>query len=385
MRILIVNRHFGNDHVPTGRMARDLAASLTGLGHDVIVLTSKSSYATTCGEVAALNDRKLCDIYTLGERNRLLSWIMFLVQACVRIPFIHWERCLLLTDPPFLGVLSILLHPFCRRRKKIFWWIMDLYPEILVSGGRMSEQGRFYKMLRLLNDMTIRCIDGIILLGACQLDRMWAYRGWKDENYIIVPPWDERPINRVEREENRFIEKYRLRGKKIALYAGNLGEGHTYQPLLEASKELAKAERGDWVFVFVVRGAKKERLIKDALDMLPIMVLDYQPLDWTADLLWSAHVHLITMNRAFKGLVVPSKLYGVLKTEAPVLFIGPQGADTAREITRIKAGMVLEETCVGAEVVKALDKLYALSDEILSDRLALDTTGPEQIANFITK
>jgi glycosyltransferase involved in cell wall biosynthesis len=214
---------------------------------------------------------------------------------------------------------------------------------------------------------------------------MRTYPTWKDRNCLIVPPWDLRPIQRVTPENNRFIEKYALKDKKIALYAGNLGEGHTFDPLVKAARTLAENRRDDWKLVFVIRGSKKQRLI-DATKGLPsVVILDYQPVEWTSDLLSAATAHLITINDQSKGLVVPSKLYGVLQTEAPVLFIGPPDADTAREIERYRVGETLDGHCRGAEVVAALDRLYNQRDAIHAGRLPADTTGPAQIAAFITR
>ena len=185
---------------------------------------------------------------------------------------------------------------------------------------------------------------------------------------------------KVERANNRFLEKYGLQEKKVALYAGNLGEGHTFVPLVNAARELVRLRRDDWVIVFVVRGSKKQALVDVAKDLSPLLVLDYQPLERTSDLLWSAHVHLITMNEQSKGVVVPSKLYGVLQTEAPVLFIGPRDADTAQEVQRYNAGETIGETCTGDEIVAALDRLYAVSIAGNAARIAPDNTGPERIA-----
>jgi hypothetical protein len=148
---------------------------------------------------------------------------------------------------------------------------------------------------------------------------------------------------------------------------------------------LRDAGRDDWSLVFVIRGSKKALLIDAAKDLPAIIITDYQPVELTSDLLWSAHVHLITINAESKGLVVPSKLYGVLQTEAPVLFVGPDDADTAREIRHYHAGESLEEDCGGTDIVAALDRLHERCVAGDPDRLPPDTTGPTQIVGFVTR
>ena len=42
MKILAINRYFGNDDVPTGRMLRDLSDAVVKQGHRVTVLTTST-------------------------------------------------------------------------------------------------------------------------------------------------------------------------------------------------------------------------------------------------------------------------------------------------------------------------------------------------------
>jgi len=79
----------------------------------------------------------------------------------------------------------------------------------------------------------------------------------------------------------------------------------------------------------------------------------------TPGLLASARVHLITMSPGWEGIVVPSKLYGCIRTGRPVLFIGPENADTAREIRANDWGKVLPPGASGEEVAGAIVNLAA--------------------------
>jgi len=56
---------------------------------------------------------------------------------------------------------------------------------------------------------------------------------------------------------------------------------------------------------------------------------------------------------------VPSKLYGCIRTGRPVLFIGPENADTAREIRANDWGKVLPPGASGEEVAAAILELAA--------------------------
>jgi hypothetical protein len=70
-------------------------------------------------------------------------------------------------------------------------------------------------------------------------------------------------------------------------------------------------------------------------------------------------VHLITMSPGWEGIVVPSKLYGCIRTGRPVLFVGPENADTAREIRANDWGGVLPPGASGELVAAAILELAA--------------------------
>ena len=74
------------------------------------------------------------------------------------------------------------------------------------------------------------------------------------------------------------------------------------------------------------------------------------------------------------GIIVPSKLYGVLQTEAPVLFVGPEDADTAYELQKFGRGRSLPTESDGRLVAGALDKLAQSQwkQESLTDMAGVD-------------
>jgi hypothetical protein len=166
---------------------------------------------------------------------------------------------------------------------------------------------------------------------------------------VVVPPWDDR--EEVVRADDRRLEN-------LALYAGNLGEAHAFVDLLRSVPFLPN----EWKLRFAVRGAKSVALrtsVQESVAAGRVIVSGYVSGDETAALLASARVHLITMASGWQGIVVPSKLYGCIRTGRPVLFIGPENADTAREILANDWGAVLPPGASGEEVAAAILELAA--------------------------
>ncbi len=382
MHFLLVNRYYGGSHVPTGRMLWDLGQELRRRGHEVRVFTSGDTYVPSESGGPSAGEESILRLWTGGSR-RLFSWVLFWLQVCLRLPLAKWDRCIVLTDPPFM-IWAAPLARLLRPRRRIYWWTMDLYPEALVAHGMLKAEGWAHRCLRWLNDIGLRSTTGVICLGQGQRARLRTYKHFRDSSDFacVVPPWDNRLIPCVPRQQNRFLAKYGWGPKRVALYAGNLGEAHCFRELLEAAREFQHQGDQKWMFVFVVRGASKARLQAEAAGLANVAVLDYQPPELTADLLWAADVHLITMSDGWQGIVVPSKLYGVIKTEAPVLFIGPPEADTAEAIRTHGWGKVLPIGSSGKAVAASLEEL--LSQGTGRNKRS-DDQGCVSIADFVCR
>jgi len=302
-------------------MLWDVGMVLAKQGHQVTVLSSSGAYARPLeGHENRKEAFQITQVGNLG-RGRLLNWTWFWLRAMLRIPTSKWDRCLILTDPPFMLVAARLARFWTRRSRKVYWWTMDLYPEALEASGILGASHPVTRLLRCMNEIGLSAVNGVIVLGPHQLVRLMRYKHWRgDEKFaIVVPPWDPRPIDRVSPSENRVKKRLGLVGQKVALYAGNLGEGHCFQEILEAARWLHEQGRTDWFFVFVVRGSGKALLEARSVPLPNVRIMGYLPESETALLLWSATVHLITMKPGWEGVIVPSKLYSSMQTASPVL------------------------------------------------------------------
>jgi hypothetical protein len=261
---------------------------------------------------------------------------------------------------------------------------MELYPEALFADGIIRADGVLCRLLLILNELGLSALAGVICLGDRQRQRLEQYRKWHTSPgfCLTVPPWDYRPLKQVPGAENRFLAQHEWCNRRIVLYAGNLGRGHTYKDILAAAHALSTRGDTSWLFVFVCRGATRPALEEESKHLGNVAILDYVPPEQTSDLLWSAAVHLITMANGWQGIIVPSKLYGILQTASPVLFIGPQDADTACQICYYDAGVTLPNGCGAAAVIDTIERLC--TPQYYKAR-SLDLYGADCVADFITR
>lgn len=390
MRVLVINRFLGGDHVPTGRMLEDVTHALVAEGHEVTAIVSRGEYAGAhCGGGHRPKGVRLFRLLKLPFGGRVLDWSIFWLQAAIVGPLLRWDRCVLLTDPPLMTIFLPLWRLLLRGRRAIWLWTMDLYPEALVAGGVISSEGFFDRTLRSLNNLGLSCVDGIITLGGRQLERLNYYPALKQiqKNAVVVPPWDHRPNALRKRLSKRFAEKIGWQGRRVALYAGNLGYGHRFEEIIDAAR-VAQERDLDWVFAFFVRGARKDALIEIAEDLENVQVYDYVAPENTSSLLGAADIHLITMGLGWDGVVVPSKLYGIEGTGAPILFVGPESADTAREVLSRQMGEALGLGVSGQSLIEAMERMVVCHrpDDPQGDtEVGLPLEGPEKkIAKLVT-
>ena len=132
-------------------------------------------------------------------------------------------------------------------------------------------------------------------------------------------------------------------------YSGNLGCAHPVEPVVELIALLA--DEPGLAFLFIGAGAGY-RPLRAALPVAsrtsssgPIQDQALLPQSLTVP-----DVHLVTL-REWEGLVVPSKLYGVLAAGRPVVFIGDPEGDVA-QIVRDGPGLVARPETMPALAVE---------------------------------
>ena len=167
-------------------------------------------------------------------------------------------------------------------------------------------------------------------------------KGAHSDKVHVIPNWaDGDQITLIKRDENQFIAEHQLQQKFIVFYSGNMGKVHDFDTILQSARDLS--EHGDIAFVFVGDGPKKdliERFVKDN-PACNILLLPYRSRDELSVSLGAADVSLVCLSDGMQGLVVPSKVYGVMAAGRPVIFVGPSDSEAADTIRDADCGYVV--------------------------------------------
>jgi colanic acid biosynthesis glycosyl transferase WcaI len=219
------------------------------------------------------------------------------------------------------------------RGAKLVNWLQDVFPEVagILKVGAVPVP--MMRLLKTLRNVSLRAADANVVLG----DRMRALvrrQGVAADKLHIIHNWaDGGSIQPIVPAENTFRESRGLQGKFVVGYSGNLGRAHEYHTILGAAQLLQQQGREDVLFLFIGGGVQRESLQADAkqLGVTNLRFMPYQDRALLSHSLSAADVHLITLNPALEGLIVPSKFYGVAAAGRPSIFVG----DPDGEIPRI--------------------------------------------------
>lgn len=355
MRVLIVNQFFWPDVAATGQFVSDLARHL-GREHEVTVICSGGSYASTASTDEA-PPAKIIRIpgfrYRRGALARLFSYTTFFIAALwheLRVP--RQDVIVTMTTPPLLAIGGSIVKRL--RGTRHYIWEMDLFPDAFVSLGALREGGWAARILGWIEDGCRRRSDGVIALGPCMRRRLVA-RGIPKHLVHVAENWaDGSTIS---------PQPFRRSGPINVLYSGNLGLSHDIDTIAEVMRHFRDDSR--FVFTFAGGGVKRDELerICNAEGIHNAMFLPYASRDQMDEHLAQADIGLVTQRPAHIGIVVPSKIYGLLAAGRPVLFVGPRHSTADLLIRRFKCGWQIDPGN-WRSMVELLERLAADRDEI---------------------
>jgi glycosyltransferase involved in cell wall biosynthesis len=203
-------------------------------------------------------------------------------------------------------VFSIILLKLFMK-KPILYSVQDMWPGSAVNSGVLSNRliaSIFYKIQKL----AYKNSDVLTVISEDMKTKVVEQGVPKEKIYPIVNWFDDRTVNEVSWEENRFVNKYILSSDKFYVqYAGTMGYVFDYKMVLNVA-ELLKDYK-DIQFQMIGQGSQKDAFMKDkekrGLDNLIFYPLE--PQDMVSDVYSTCSICLIPLKKGIIGNSVPSK------------------------------------------------------------------------------
>ncbi|MBL7978422.1 MAG: glycosyltransferase family 4 protein [Bacteroidetes Order II. Incertae sedis bacterium] len=340
--ILFINRTYAPDSEAVGQLLTELAEALADKGFHVEVLATNGQFSGVKNGVY---------LHKVGgepvfSRNTFTSRTWSYLRLYPHLYRKAWKLAsnavvVTSTDPPLHYVFAVLLKKL--RGAKLVHWSQDLYPEVAEELQVLKKGGFVAGWFRHLSTWALKQQDTIICVGRCMQDRLQA-RGIPLEKIRVIQNWtDVQKVFPIDHKENPFRNLHHLEEKFVVMYSGNFGLAHPFDEILESARILKK-QNPRIRFVLIGDGPRKSQIehVIQAQHLDNVLLLPYQPKDVLAQSLSAADLHLATMFPTLRGLVVPSKVYGIMAVGRPALFIGSPESEVARLIQENDAGDVLE-------------------------------------------
>src|ERR1700722_2042558 len=332
MRILLLNLYYPPDTSATAKMAATVVDALSAR-HDVTVLCGRPSYDPTerlpwrlwqterAGRVRILRVGST-DYPRFAMKPRVLNYLSYVALAIPRALFIPCDALLSMTDPPFEGIVGAIVALL--KSKPYVYNIRDMYPDMAV-GGAIVEPGLLARIWERLHRWALRRSSRIIVLGEDMRTRIVA-KGVDPAGIEIVRDGaDVLPLDAPQPSvDDAIIRTIRSDFKFVLLHAGNLGFYGAWETLVTAMRNLEPDGVG---LVFVGEGAQRAHVEELAKEAKNVRFLPFFPASKIPSVLAAPDAHVVTVKRGLEGVVVPSKMYGILAAGKPIVAVAPLETD----------------------------------------------------------
>ena len=351
MIVYLVNRYFWPDESATSLLLTDLAEDLQTAGHEVQVFTSRQLYNRPQAQlprhqiwqgiqIHRLNTSRFGRRHFCGRLFDIITFHLALRYANnITAPPDAW---FVMTDPPL--IVNTVLQLRGRLDGRVIHHVDDVYPDLAMALGSLPQRGWVSSLLGRWAQAGLRNCDQVLALGECMAGVL-KNKGVADDRLAINPPWaDGSRLFPLDHGKNRFRREIGIPADHlVVMYSGNMGLGHRFETILAAARSLASNDKIH--FVFIGDGAKRPQIeaCRRAHNLKNCLLLPYQPKERLRETLSIGDIHLISLDAQVQGLIVPSKLAGILAVGRPVVFLGNEQNSIATAILEGQCGHVIPE------------------------------------------
>lgn len=348
--LIAVNRFYWPDHSATGQLLADVCEHAAANGFRVTVLASRMRYDAAAARLPVRETRRGVDIRRvwstrLGRGSmpgRVLDCLSYILSAFATLLVLarRGDVVLVKTDPPLISVPAALAARL--RGARLVNWLQDVFPEAAGALGVGCAAGPAGALLRFLRDRSLAAAHANVAVCDRMAERVRARRP-REARVRVIPNWPDAGISPVPRDANPLRAEWGLTGRFVIGYSGNLGRAHRAAEVVELIRRTAGIDAVTWLFIGGGAGrAAVEAAAGAAALGVPVVFRDYQPRERLADSLSVPDLHLVSLDPACEGLLMPSKLYGAMAAGRGVLALGDPDGAVAREVRRGGFGIALD-------------------------------------------
>ncbi|MGH2757179.1 MAG: glycosyltransferase family 4 protein [Actinomycetota bacterium] len=372
MKLAVLTPHFAPDVAPTGAVVTRIVEELAVRGHRIEVYTSlpwyrghriESGYEGRLtrredlpwGSVTRIHPFPAPDKRALVLRGAAFGAFTTLVTAIASRGG-DLDGVLAVSPPLPLGFAGARVAK--ARRAPFVFNIQDVFPDVVIELGFLKNP-LLIAAARRLERYCYRRADAITVLSE-ELRENVVAKVDDSAKVRVIPNFVDTDVIAPTERDNAYRAEFGLTGKKVVMYAGNVGLSQPVDLLLDAATALAYEP--DLVFVINGAGARRAELERRARDMTNVVFVDMQPIERLPEVLAAADIHVVALKRGLARASVPSKSYSILAAGRPLIASVDDSSAVAEMISGAGAGIAVPPEDAEA-FTKAVRKLLDDPDE----------------------
>lgn len=348
---------------------RDLSMEFARQGHEVTVIVASPQQIERCQiefsqGVQILRLKTPC-IKNIGYIRRSLAELLmpfFMMRnysgSC--LSSVTWDAIAWYSPSIFFGPFVQKLS--AKSKCPSYLIIRDIFPEWAVDMGLMRK-GIPYLFFKAVAhyQYSVANVIGVQTAGNLPYFDRWAGEGKR--KLQVLENWlsDEAPGNCTISIQNTILS-----GRKIFVYAGNMGVAQGMSHVIDFVDSMQK--HTDVGFVFVGRGSESEMLRNEANKRALCNILFFDEIDpiEIPGLYAQCHVGIVSLDFRHKTHNIPGKFISYMQSGLPVFAMINPGNDLERLIDLSAVGVVATKRDMADLVLKASELLQMLdnSDQI---------------------
>ncbi len=354
MRILMLNMYFTPDRAASALIFEQLACHLSK-HHTIEVLCAHPSYNPLKSQKPFSFKVTHAGLFSFSRHRivgRALNYIFYLIGALFIGLFKKKPDVIIaMTDPPFNPWIAHLLK--LRFDSKLIIVCQDLYPDIAVALKKLNHPV-FIQWIDQINTHVFKSADQVVAIGRDMQERL-KQKGIP--NTRSIENWS--PIKLHPCDKNIFRKRNNIDHQSfLIMHSGNMGYSQQLDELIDVARQLK--DHKDIVFCLVGDGANKQNLIHKSRDLENVLFLPYQSNEDLSESLSAADVHFVSLKEELKGLIVPSKIYGILSVARAIIAMLPANCDTRKIIEESQSGFCVQLSQLAYTLIDLKQKKHLL-------------------------
>jgi len=273
----------------------------------------------------------------VGRFSNYVSYFMSACYAGLRVS--RPDVVVAMTDPPIIGMAGYLTARWFQAPLVMYY--QDIFPE----AGRLLEDfhsAAIDRALEKTNRFLVRRASRIVALGETMKRRLVEGKGADPRKTAVIHNWADCEAIVPGPKRNAFSQANGLADKFVVMHSGNIGLSQAPETLLGAADRLRSYP--DIRVVFVGDGVKKEALARQAqtAGLDNVRFLPFQPKENLKESFAAADLFIVSLKRGLAGVIVPSKLYGILAAGRPYVAAVEDDCEVAGITRAYGCGVVAE-------------------------------------------